>query len=167
MFYSILPDSPVGPLRIAGTESGLKHVAFGSFSLRVDGFVDVPNDWERDDRRFREPIRQLKAYFRGRLTQFSLPIAPDGTDFQLRVWKSLCSIPWGETASYGDVAAAIGQPTASRAVGLANGRNPLAIIVPCHRVIGRSGRLVGFGGGLKNKEILLRLEGAWPIGGGS
>jgi methylated-DNA-[protein]-cysteine S-methyltransferase len=105
-----------------------------------------------------EAARQLTAYFAGRLIDFDLPIWLHGTPFQRRVWAALADIPYGETASYGELAAQIGQPTAARAVGLANGRNPVAVIVPCHRVVGSTGSLVGYGGGLDRKRYLLRLE---------
>lgn len=107
----------------------------------------------------REAFRQLEAYFRGDLKVFSLPLAPAGTPFQRRVWEVLLTIPYGETASYGDVAAAAGNVKAARAVGMANNRNPVAIMIPCHRVIGADGRLVGYGGGLELKRRLLELEG--------
>jgi methylated-DNA-[protein]-cysteine S-methyltransferase len=102
---------------------------------------------------------QLDAYFAGRRETFDLPLAPDGTDFQRRVWRALATIPFGETRSYGEIAAAIGAPRASRAVGAANGRNPIAVVVPCHRVIGADGSLTGFGGGMDRKRFLLALEG--------
>jgi methylated-DNA-[protein]-cysteine S-methyltransferase len=105
-----------------------------------------------------ETIRQLRAYFDGELKNFDLPLSLEGTEFQLRVWKSLCAIPYGETISYGQLAHRIGSPKAARAVGLANGSNPIPIIVPCHRVIGSNGSLVGYGGGLSNKKALLFLE---------
>ena len=103
--------------------------------------------------------RQLEQYFGGERKQFDLPLAANGTDFQRRVWQSLCAIPFGQTASYGQLAAALGNPNASRAVGLANGKNPIAIVVPCHRVIGANGTLTGYAGGLENKRMLLELEG--------
>jgi methylated-DNA-[protein]-cysteine S-methyltransferase len=106
-----------------------------------------------------EAVRQLRAYFAGSLQQFTLPLDPRGTAFQLRVWRELENIPFGETRSYAQVAATIGAPRAVRAVGAANGANPLPIVVPCHRVIGSSGSLVGYGGGLPLKKRLLRLEG--------
>ena len=106
--------------------------------------------------------RQLDAYFAGRGATFDLPLAPEGTDFQRRVWRALATIPFGETRSYGEVAAMIGAPRASRAVGAANGRNPIPVIVPCHRVIGADGSLTGFGGGMERKRFLLTLEGGEP-----
>jgi methylated-DNA-[protein]-cysteine S-methyltransferase len=114
--------------------------------------------WETDESIFPEVVDQLAAYFAGELTAFKVATRLEGTAFQQRVWRALCDIPYGETESYGELAARIGQPTASRAVGLANGRNPIALIVPCHRVIGASGTLVGYGGGLDRKQTLLALE---------
>lgn len=105
-----------------------------------------------------EIIRQLNAYFAGKLESFDLPLAPEGTPFQQKVWKELCQIPYGETISYGELARRIGNASASRAVGLANGSNPIPIVIPCHRVIGSNGKLTGYGGGLDIKEKLLALE---------
>lgn len=155
MFYTILSYTLVGPLLVAGDEEGLKYVLFSKGSRAPQPEAD----WEQNDRRLREPTGQLQAYFKGRLKQFDVPLAGQGTDFQQRVWQALCDVPFGETASYGEIARAVGQPTASRAVGMANGRNPISIIVPCHRIIGSSGKLVGYGGGLHNKKALLRHEG--------
>lgn len=107
-----------------------------------------------------ETVRQLDEYFAGKRHDFDLPLAPQGTPFQQRVWAALRQIPYGTTASYGQIAAAIGNPKASRAVGMANNRNPIAVIIPCHRVIGADGSLVGYGGGLPIKKQLLELEGA-------
>ena len=114
--------------------------------------------WKLDSTPFRETIRQLKAYFHGELKEFDLPLALDGTAFQVSVWQNLCEISYGKTISYGQLADRIGNPKAVRAVGLANGSNPIAIIVPCHRVIGSNGKLTGYGGGLPIKEKLLALE---------
>jgi methylated-DNA-[protein]-cysteine S-methyltransferase len=108
--------------------------------------------------RLGEAVRQLRAYFAGELQAFDLPLAPQGTPFQLAVWKHLCEIPYGETISYGELARRIGNPNASRAVGLANGSNPIPIVIPCHRVIGSNGKLTGYGGGLPIKDKLLGLE---------
>jgi methylated-DNA-[protein]-cysteine S-methyltransferase len=115
--------------------------------------------WRHDDGPFREVVRQLRGYFAGELKEFDLPLAAGGTPFEQRVWRELLNIGYGVTVSYGDIARAIGKPTAFRAVGLANGRNPIPIIVPCHRVIGSSGSLTGYGGGLATKQRLLTLEG--------
>jgi len=123
---------------------------------------EVEAGWVQSDEAapFAEAKRQLGAYFAGRLTTFDLPLAPDGTAFQMRVWQELRRIPHGQTVSYGELARRIGSPTACRAVGLANGRNPLTIIVPCHRVVGANGKLTGYAGGMARKETLLALEGA-------
>jgi methylated-DNA-[protein]-cysteine S-methyltransferase len=119
----------------------------------------TPNiDWKEDQPYLGEPIRQLELYFQGRLRQFSLKLAPQGTPFQLSVLRALQDVPYGATISYGELAQRIGRPKASRAVGGANARNPLPIVIPCHRVIGSDGSLVGFGGGLEIKRKLLDLE---------
>jgi methylated-DNA-[protein]-cysteine S-methyltransferase len=118
--------------------------------------------WQRDDAWFAEPCRQLREYFEQQRRDFDMPLAPDGTPFQLRVWKALRRIPYGQTISYGELARRIGQPSAARAVGAANGHNPIAIVIPCHRVIGSSGTLVGYGGGLKCKQALIDLERSDP-----
>lgn len=146
--------SPIGPLLLAGDEKGLRLVHFSTGRKPKS----PERDWTEDKAPFQEVIRQLEAYFEGKLKQFDLPLAMDGTDFQLLVWKNLQKIPYGETVSYGQLARRIGSPEAARAVGLANGSNPIPIIVPCHRVIGSNGDLTGFGGGLPLKEKLLALE---------
>lgn len=151
-------DSPIGPLLLAGDSDGLKLISFPTGKKRRQ---PAP-DWQADRRPFRTAIEQFAAYFSGELTRFDLPLAPQGTDFQLRVWRALRDIPYGETFSYGQLARTIGQPTACRAVGAANGNNPLSIIVPCHRVIGANGSLTGFGGGLDTKRWLLEHEHAIP-----
>jgi methylated-DNA-[protein]-cysteine S-methyltransferase len=149
MFYAQL-ESPVGALTLAGDESGLRQLLFGARPPEPD--------WIEDRAAMAEAVRQLRAYFGGELEAFDLRLAPKGTPFQLSVWKQLCEIPFGETISYGELARRIGNPKACRAVGLANGSNPIAIIVPCHRVIGSNGKLTGYGGGLLIKEKLLALE---------
>ena len=153
MLYCIL-ESPVGKILIVGDSSGLKLINF------QDGpNARVPNsDWQEDHRFFGTAIQQFKAYFDGKLKEFNLRIAPDGTPFQKSVWNALRNIPYGETVSYGEIARRIGKPNASRAVGAANAKNPLSIIVPCHRVIGKMGKLVGYGGGLPIKQSLLAHE---------
>ena len=153
MFYTKI-ESPVGPLLLAGDERGLRQLHFVSGRRKVS----APRDWKRDDGPFREAVRQLQAYFAGKRKEFNLTLAPEGTPFQLLVWKQLQEIPYGETISYGQLARRIGRPQAARAVGLANGSNPIAIIIPCHRVIGANGTLTGYGGGLAIKEKLLALE---------
>jgi methylated-DNA-[protein]-cysteine S-methyltransferase len=147
-------DSPVGRLLLAADTQGLRLASFES-SKRA---APVQSQWKEDIAPFAEVIRQLQAYFGGELKEFDLPLAPEGTEFQLRVWNSLRTIPYGETISYAQLAQKIGNPQAVRAVGLANGSNPIPIIVPCHRVIGSDGSLTGFGGGLANKQKLLALE---------
>jgi methylated-DNA-[protein]-cysteine S-methyltransferase len=124
-------------------------------------------DWVEGDNALLARTRaQLGEYFAGRRTGFDLPLGPRGTEFQRKVWTTLAGIPYGETISYAQLAARVGKPTAMRAVGAANGRNPLPIMLPCHRVIGADGSLTGFGGGLPTKQFLLQLEGALPRGEG-
>ncbi|GHA13738.1 methylated-DNA--[protein]-cysteine S-methyltransferase [Streptomyces echinoruber] len=149
-------DSPYGPLTLVATDGVLS-------GLYMDGQRHRPPQETfgvRDDRPFTEAVEQLEAYFAGELKEFTVPLRLEGTPFQRRVWDQLRRIPYGETRSYGDLAAALGSPGASRAVGLANGRNPVGIIVPCHRVIGASGSLTGYGGGLDRKRRLLEFERA-------
>jgi methylated-DNA-[protein]-cysteine S-methyltransferase len=147
-------DSPIGPLLLAGDERGLQLVYFVNGRRQMS----PPSAWFEDKKPFKEVVRQLKTYFEGRLTDFHLPLVLDGTEFQLLVWSNLQKIPYGETVSYGEIAKRIGSPDAARAVGLANGSNPIPIIIPCHRVIGSNGDLTGFGGGLPIKKKLLALE---------
>ncbi len=156
-------DSPVGPLLVAGDAVRLHLISFSSGSR-----TEQPRaGWRRDDALFREAFRQLDAYFAGESTQFDLPLRLAGTAFQNRVWTALCDIPFGETISYGALAERIGKPTASRAVGGANGANPLPIVVPCHRVIGSDRSLTGFGGGVETKRFLLAHEQRVAPGSGS
>src|SRR5262249_47043973 len=147
-------ESPIGRLRLVGDEQGLCELSF------VEGRRKrCPNpEWKEDARPFAAAIKQLREYFAGKREQFDLSLVLDGTPFQLSVWHMLQKIPYGETVSYLDIAKKIGNPQAVRAVGLANGSNPIAIIVPCHRVIGSDGSLTGFGGGLPTKQKLLALE---------
>jgi methylated-DNA-[protein]-cysteine S-methyltransferase len=147
-------ESPVGPLLLAGDAKALKRVSFESGKRSLPPQVE----WKQNRAAFSEVIRQLQAYFRGELKEFDVPLAMEGTDFQLRVWSELRVIPYGETISYLQLAERIGNPKAVRAVGFANGSNPIPIIVPCHRVIGSDGSLTGFGGGLPTKKLLLELE---------
>jgi methylated-DNA-[protein]-cysteine S-methyltransferase len=150
--------SPVGRLTIIASDAGLAGVLWDG-----DDLPFRPGDDERDDPAHpivAEAMRQLQEYFDGRRTAFDLPLDAAGTPFQLTVWKALRTIPFGETRSYADIAAQIGQPRAVRAVGAANGRNPISIITPCHRVIGSTGRLTGFAAGLDTKARLLAFEGA-------
>lgn len=149
-------DSPVGRLLLAGDEAGLRLISFpGGSKAR-----QPKPDWSESPDHFTQACRQLSEYFAGTRRQFDLELAPHGTRFQLEVLRALQQIPYGKTASYADIAQKIGRPRAVRAVGAANGRNPLPIIIPCHRVIGANGQLTGFGGGLSVKAALLRLEGA-------
>lgn len=147
-------DSPVGPLLLVGDEAGLRAIDF------LNGRRNVAPDprWVEDRTSLMPVIEQLKAYFAGELERFELQLAPEGTEFQKKVWNELCNIGYGETISYGELARRIGNAKASRAVGLANGSNPIPIIIPCHRVIGSNGKLTGYGGGLEIKEKLLALE---------
>ncbi len=147
-------DSPIGRLLLAGNDNGLKRIRFpeGRRAARP-----APG-WIRDDTRLREAARQLSAYFAGKLRSFDLPLVLEGTPFQTAVWQALRAIPYGAVVSYGEIARRIGKPKAARAVGAANRRNPLPIVVPCHRVIGSDGSLTGFGGGLSVKKALLDLE---------
>ncbi|MCB8839211.1 methylated-DNA--[protein]-cysteine S-methyltransferase [Aurantimonas sp. VKM B-3413] len=148
-------ESPIGLLLVAGDETALQVLKFPG-GRGADG---PQPGWRRDNGPFAEAARQIEAYFAGELRRFDLPLRFRGSPFQERVWHALADIPYGETRSYGEVAALIGAPEASRAVGLAAGRNPLPIVLPCHRVIGANGQLTGFGGGLPTKTFLLRLEG--------
>jgi methylated-DNA-[protein]-cysteine S-methyltransferase len=154
MNYSYL-ETPIGTLLIAGDVDAIRFIGFPK-----SGKAQQPEpDWRLSTRgAVGEAIRQLKEYFAGRRSEFDLPLAPEGTEFQREVWKRLQEIPYGETISYGELARRIGNPNASRAVGPANGSNPLPIVIPCHRVIGANGKLTGFGGGLPTKEALLALE---------
>ncbi len=153
IYYTTI-DSPVGGLRLVAEELGLRTVWF----LRGRSKEAPDKDWKEDAAFFVDVVRQLRAYFAGELREFEIPLLMEGTDFQKRVWKSLQTIPYGQTISYGELAKKIGDPKAVRAVGAANGQNPIPIIVPCHRVIGSNGSLTGFGGGLENKKKLLELE---------
>jgi methylated-DNA-[protein]-cysteine S-methyltransferase len=146
--------SPIGPLLLAADENGLRLVHFASGRRPKS----PERDWVEDKAPFKEVIRQLQAYFEGKRKEFDLPLVLDGTEFQMLVWRNLQKIPYGETVSYGQLAKRIGKPEASRAVGLANGSNPIPIILPCHRVIGSNGDLTGFGGGIPLKKKLLALE---------
>jgi methylated-DNA-[protein]-cysteine S-methyltransferase len=152
-------ESPVGTLLLAGDERGLVRVNFGMECSGGGKQLKFPRaEWARDDAAFGEVIRELRAYFAGELHGFETQVVLEGTEFQVKVWKELRKIPYGDTISYGELARRIGNEKAMRAVGLANGANPIPIIVPCHRVIGSNGSLTGFGGGLENKKRLLALE---------
>ena len=167
-------DTPVGRLLLAQDDAGLRLIHYVGADLTVGSYIrnkgnpDVRADlqagpssnphWHRDDEAFGDVVSQLTEYFDGRRREFDLRLAPQGTPFQQRVWSALLDIPYGDTISYGQLASHIGQKSASRAVGLANGSNPLSIVIPCHRVVGANGKLTGYGGGLAIKERLLAHE---------
>ena len=146
--YQLLFQSPLGPLTLSGTEEAVTALSFGALPGAGDGACPL----------LEEAARELDAYFQGRRRTFAVPLAPAGTPFQQRVWAELREIPFGATASYGEIAARIGNPRACRAVGMANHRNPISILIPCHRVVGSDGCLTGYGGGLERKAALLALE---------
>lgn len=147
--YAVL-ESPVGPLLAAATGREIVRLQFGGAPR---------GEWVEQPAMFGELARQLALYFAGKLREFTLELRPDGTKFQMEVWRELRRIPYGETISYGELARRLGKPTgAARAVGLANGANPIAILIPCHRVIGADGKMTGFGGGVDAKRRLLALE---------
>jgi methylated-DNA-[protein]-cysteine S-methyltransferase len=154
--------TPIGTLTLAADAAGLRHIEFPSNRHPVDRRGWVPGARGAIADTLALAARQLQEYFASERKDFDLPLAPEGTAFQREVWAALATIPWGRTWSYAELARTIGRPAAVRAVGAANGRNPLPIVLPCHRVIGADGSLTGFGGGLPIKEALLRLEGALP-----
>ena len=153
MYYTYA-TSPIGQLLLAGSADALQVIGFphGDKARRAD------IGWERYDEPFKKTARQLNEYFAGERREFELELAPEGTKFQVEVLEALRGIPYGETRTYRDIAVAVGRPKAVRAVGNANGRNPLPIVIPCHRVIGSDGSLTGFGGGIETKRYLLDLE---------
>jgi O-6-methylguanine DNA methyltransferase len=157
-------ESPIGPLVVAATERGICHIDFGAFR---DGEPELrrwsrrwldADRWVRDEDALRDAVRQLSLYFAGERKTFDLPLDLRGTPFQLRVWNALLEVGYGRTASYKEIGRRIGAEKAVRAVGGANNRNPVPIIVPCHRIVGSDGSLVGYGGGLHIKSFLLKLE---------
>lgn len=148
MHYAVM-NTTVGPVTVASTDRGLAAVQFGN---------SVPNGAVVDNSANREIVKQLSEYFEGKRTRFELPLDVEGTPFQKSVWNELLRIPYGETRSYGDIAKALGKPAAARAVGMANHNNPVAIVIPCHRVVGQNGSLTGYAGGLQLKEQLLSIE---------
>lgn len=155
VFYTY-HESPIGRLILSGGSGGALS---GLWILGEKHAPEIDSSWQQNDGLFTEARRQLDEYFAGTRVEFDLPLAPEGTAFQQQVWDGLRRIPHGRTKTYGQLAAEIGNPKAMRAVGLANGRNPISIIVPCHRVIGANGTLTGYGGGLKAKAWLLEHEG--------
>jgi methylated-DNA-[protein]-cysteine S-methyltransferase len=152
--------SPIGELLLTGDGTALTRLHMQDAPRPI-----TPSpEWRCEDEPFATAAMQLSEYFAGERREFDLPLALHGNEFELRVWAALLEIPYGETASYGEIARTIGSPSAARAVGLSNGRNPIALIVPCHRVIGSDGSLTGYGGGLPRKRYLLDLEaGALPL----
>lgn len=152
LLHHVRLRTPVGLVLVAGDERAVQHVRFEGAR------PTAPLPGSRPAGALRDAVGQLEAYFRRELTDFTVPIAPAGTAFQQRVWGELRKVPYGTTVAYGELARRIGQPSASRAVGAANGANPIPIIIPCHRAIGADGSLTGFGGGIEAKRTLLRLE---------
>ncbi|OQP77070.1 cysteine methyltransferase [Xanthomonas phaseoli pv. syngonii LMG 9055] len=161
LHYDTFP-SPIGALSVAADDTGVHHILFAQNRYDAVGRAHWLHD--PDAPLVREARQQLLDYLHGGRRSFDLPLAPVGTPFQLMVWRTLAQIPFGQTWSYAQLAQAVGKPAASRAVGAANGRNPLPIVLPCHRVIGANGTLTGFGGGLPTKQALLQLEGWSPHG---
>lgn len=151
MEYACSFRTPVGPLTVVADEEGVRAVHFGASAPQVDAEAELPP-------LLRQAVEELREYFAGTRREFTVPLAPVGTPFQQQVWAALREIPYGETRTYGQIAARIGRPRACRAVGMANNRNPIAIMVPCHRVVGSTGALTGYAAGLPIKERLLELE---------
>lgn len=147
-------ESPIGMLSISCTEDGVKAVGFG----RENAEQNPGTQSSKADEMLKKTIGELEEYFEGKRKTFTVPCVMEGTEFQKKVWEALTEIPYGETRSYKEIAVQVGNPKASRAVGMANHRNPIAIIVPCHRVVGANGKLTGYAGGLDIKEKLLELE---------
>lgn len=152
--YYATTKSPLGNMQVVWNDDGITHIDF------EDERPEPQSEWKKVTASKSEAVQQLNEYFSGKRKDFKLPLAPAGTDFQQKVWKALLEIPYGTTTSYGELAKRIGRPKAPRAVGAANGQNPVAIVIPCHRVIGSNGKLTGYAGGLDRKEALLNLEGA-------
>ena len=167
LYYDEL-QSPIGPLTVCATEKGLCLIEFGGFYVKEAVIQQWSRTWagnggyQRDEARLAPAITQLKQYFAGELKSFDVQLDMRGTSFQLQVWEALKSIPYGTVCSYKDVAESIGRPKAVRAVGGANNKNPVPIIVPCHRVVGADGALIGYAGGPEIKRTLLTIEGAMP-----
>ena len=167
--FTITTNSPVGPLFLAASDRGLVALEFDARTPGQQSIRPNPRHLRKESKEFtfndspsltRPYVNELEEYFAGARREFSFPLDLRGTDFQLACWHALLAIPYGETRSYGDIARAVGKPAAFRAVGMANNRNPVAIVVPCHRVIASNGTLCGYGGGLDVKRKLLELEGA-------
>ncbi|MGB6068051.1 MAG: methylated-DNA--[protein]-cysteine S-methyltransferase [Desulfomonilaceae bacterium] len=160
MFYDYFETGLIGTLTLVGDEEGLRHILFP----KEKNPIAIQADWKKNHGFFVSVKAQLRAYFNGELKEFDLVLAPVGTPFQLKVWQALRTIPYGELASYKSIAESIGNSKAVRAVGAANGRNPIPIVVPCHRCVGSDRSLVGFGGGLDTKKRLIDLERSY-VGG--
>ncbi len=154
MIYDYVQTDLAGTLILAGDENGLRHLNF----IGGKHPVAIQEDWRRDNAHFKTAKTQLAAYFAGERKTFEVDLLPQGTPFQMKVWSALLGIPYGKVVSYEWIARRIGKPGAVRAVGAANGRNPISIMIPCHRVIGKNGTLTGYGGGLDLKQRLIRLE---------
>ena len=154
MYYDFFETGLIGTLTLVGDEAGLRQLNFE----KGKNPTTIQDNWKKNPAFFAPVKEQLRAYFKCELKQFDIPLAPVGTPFQLKVWQALRDIPYGKIESYKNIAEAIGNPKAVRAVGGANGKNPISIIVPCHRVIGSNGSLTGYGGGLKTKKQLIDLE---------
>ena len=152
--YFAYMDSPIGRLCLSGNESGLTRILFEHEETKAS----ADSAWIEDTNNFQEPIQQLTEYFCGERQTFEIPLSPNGTPFQKSVWGKLQLIPYGETTTYGEIADALDNPNGSRAVGTANGQNPIPILIPCHRVIGSDGSLTGYAGGIEIKDFLLKLE---------
>ena len=147
-------ESPIGELLLVGDGEALR----GLYMQEGRRPMAIPDSWRRSEEPFAEVCRQLDEYFAGERVEFDLELASEGPEFEQRVWRALAEIPYGETISYGELAHRLGHPDGARAVGMANGRNPISIVVPCHRVIGADGSLTGYGGGIDRKRFLLELE---------
>lgn len=154
MYFDYFQTGLIGTLTLVADEDGLRHIDFQT----EKNPITIGADWQREPAYFVPVKEQLTAYFNRELEQFHLPLAPVGTPFQIKVWEALRAIPYGVLVSYKSIAEAVGNPKAVRAVGAANGKNPIPIIIPCHRVIGSDGSLTGFGGGLETKQRLIDLE---------
>ena len=163
-YFTTIHNSPVGKLLLTANSNALTGVYFYGKDATFIAGKKAGHEERSDFPIFQEAEAQLQEYFAGTRQQFNLALAFKGTDFQKKVWNALFEVPFGQTASYLQIAELVGDTKAVRAVGLTNGKNPISIICPCHRVIGSNGKLTGYGGGLPNKEWLLRHEGAWPKG---